>query len=281
MADPYKDIYDLRQDCGRRRQPTYGQALDDLDAVIRPAPHPYDLKLPAIQQLMNNTWFRVGALGLQRPATLPASGYIYRICPIKKLTDYSHNWFSSSPRKDDQPPLIFHLWKKKVEELERKAGGKKVWLRLRSYARDRFYGPRSFSFWTGHELDPYDSAKLLVSAHALGLPNDWIDEYSVVMKCDTSFLQGRAEAKIPTTLDGFDSHIFHPRRESLVPPSGITIELSLTAPLHRGQDEFAIGPVETAAIQMYPVQIPSTLLPCIKSDDNRLLSSLHVYYQQL
>lgn len=232
---------------------------------------------------MSQRWFKVGCLGLGTPATLPAGGYLYRVCPIAKLTSYAHDWFSVNPRKEAQAPLIFRLWKEKVEAREQAAGGgRRVWLPLREYARGKFYSPRKFTFWTGHELDPSDPARLLASTRTLGLPDDWLDPpYCVVMRCRTSALGGPAQVQTPTTLDGFDSHIFHPRREAAAPPSGVTIELSLTPPLHRGLDEYAVGPVEASAIEVYPVRLPQTTNPSIHSRDSRLLVSLHVYYSGL
>ncbi|HUQ32270.1 MAG TPA: hypothetical protein VM095_09120 [Pyrinomonadaceae bacterium] len=272
-------IHELRQDRGCKRQPTFDQALLDLDSTIKPATHPYKLRPREMWKLMKNGWFRMGAQGA--PATLPAGGYVYRLCPIAKLTAYSPGWFSNTPRQVDQPPLIYRLWKKKVEELEKNAGGQRVWLRLSRYARGTFQSPRQFSFWTGYDLDPHNPHKLLADAHDLGLPNDWLDEYSVILKCETASFQGASPARIPTTLDGFDSQIFHPRREIAVPPSGVTIKLSLTIPLNKGYDEFAFGPIDTAAIHLYPVHIPQNITPCIKSDEPRLLNSLRVYYTNL
>lgn len=279
MACPFTKIHEMRQDRGNKRQPSFGHALMDLDLAIKPETQPYKISLPIIQNLMKEKWFREGAQGAS--ATLPTSGYIYRICPIAKLTSYTSGWFSSTPRQVDQPPLIYQLWKEKIDYLEKNSGGQRVWLRLRRYARGTFQSPRKFTFWTGHEIAPHDPVKLLVVAHNLGLPNDWLDEYSVVLKCEARLLQDNALAHIPTTLDGFDSHIFHPRREVVHPPSGVTIMLSLTAPLNRGYDEFAVGPIDTTAIQLYPVRIPQKIFPYIKWDDPQLLNYLRSYYKNL
>src|ERR1700753_16767 len=115
--------------------------------------------------LMNNGWFNTGARGA--PAVLPTSGYIYRVCPIAKLTEYSSGWVSSMPHQGDQPALIYGLWERKIDQLERTSGGRTIWLPLRRYARGSFESPRKFSFWTGYELDPRDPVKLLGCAHSL------------------------------------------------------------------------------------------------------------------
>jgi hypothetical protein len=274
ISDLFEMLHQLRQDIGARRQPTFanslsalGQTLYDVDAR-----HPYRLRLQQIQKLMQIDSFRTGATGLS--VTLPEQEYLYRISPIQKVLSYTTQWTSPYPRKEDQPWVAFQIWK---NEINRTRG----WLPLAKYASGSFASPREFSFWTSQELSPADMSRLVEDIHALGIPNDWLNEYCVLMRLRVQSLQSANGLCVPTVLDAFDSPIFHPTRESDNPNGGIAIKLDLSSRLSSGYAEFAIGRIDVSAIDIYPVQIPDDEVEFIVSTNPVLLVSLKNYYERL
>jgi hypothetical protein len=266
-----QDLYRLRQEGGPIRQPSFSADLETLARATEAvsAVHPYDLNLTQISNLMSVDSFRDGAGGAA--ATLPNQEYLYRICSITKALSYTSEWTSAYPRKEDLPWVAFRLW---LNELERT----RQWLPLGNYARGRFAGPRGFSFWTSRELSPSDEVGLMIDIHSLGIPNDWLDEYSVLLRCRTTGVDFESLLHVPTVLDGFDSHIFHATKESDRPTCGVAIKLGLTDSLSVGHNEFAVGHIPVQSIEICPVHLPVNAASYIDSHSDILLYSLRSYY---
>lgn len=261
-------LYHLRQEKGAQRQTTFESELKYLDGVMR-GQHPYQLSAHYIQELMKAPFFLYGAAG--NVASLPKQEYLFRISTISKLLSYTTSWTSTLPRKEDLPWVAFRLF-------EAQLGRTMRWLPLKRYANGEFCSPRNFSFWSGQELAPSPVSQLLENTHKVGVPNDWLDEVCVIMRCRTEYLDKESLTHVPTVLDSFDSHIFHPTKEADSPLCGIAINLNLSSSLASGRDEYVVGPIGTEAIEIYPVHIPSGSTPQIDSFSLVLLALLEAYY---
>jgi len=261
-------LYGLRQDKGAERQPTFETDLIDLDRIMA-GKHPYRLSARELQELMNSPNFSRGASG--NTAVLPNQEYLYRISTITKLLSYTTQWHSTSPRREDLPWVAFRFFEAEVSRMRR-------WLPLAQYAGGEFASPRGFSFWSSQELMQSPLSRLLENAHRVGVPNDWLDEVSVIMRCRTKYLESENLAHIPTVVDSFDSHIFHPTKEVERPTCGVAINLKLSSSLSTGRDEYVLGPIQTDAIEVYPVRIPGDSSPQIDSFSMVLLGLLETHY---
>lgn len=261
-------LYELRQDKGAKRQPTFETDLIDLDRIME-GKHPYRLSAHQIEELMNIPNFSHGASG--KGAVLPNQEYLYRISTITRLLSYTTGWHSASPRKEDLPWVAFRFFEAEMSRTKR-------WLPLAQYAGGRFSSPRGFSFWSSQELPLGPLSLLLENAHRVGVPNDWLDEVCVLMRCRTNHLKSENLSHIPTVVDGFDSHIFHPTKEAERPTCGVAINLKLSSSLSTGRDEYVLGPIQTDAIEVFPVQIPGDSTPQIDSFSMVLLGLLETYY---
>lgn len=231
--------------------------------------HPYRLSAHQIEELMNIPNFSHGASG--KGAVLPNQEYLYRISTITRLLSYTTGWHSASPRKEDLPWVAFRFFEAEMSRTKR-------WLPLAQYAGGRFSSPRGFSFWSSQELPLGPLSLLLENAHRVGVPNDWLDEVCVLMRCRTNHLKSENLSHIPTVVDGFDSHIFHPTKEAERPTCGVAINLKLSSSLSTGRDEYVLGPIQTDAIEVFPVQIPGDSTPQIDSFSMVLLGLLETYY---
>jgi hypothetical protein len=266
------EIHGIRQRKGRVRQPLHKDGLDELHEEIKGKGHPYRLG-EEIRLLMGKESFSIGGIGT--PARVPNQEYLYRLSPVKKAAKYSSVWTSSSPRAEDQPPVIFGHW----NDAFKKSKGQ--WLRLGDYAQGHFASPRGFTFWTSFELQPdgvVDNTYHMSTGHAhrLGLPNDWLDDHSVILRCRVKRVGEMAH--VPTVLDGFDSEIFYPTRAANNPPSGITIELNFPGPLKDSKEEFALRKIDVREIEMLPVIVDTDVEPYINSDSPVLWNLLAKYY---
>src|SRR6185295_4016828 len=220
------------------------------------------------QAFMRLRKFATGGKG----AKSSRSGYLYRISSLSKLMTYCPKWTSSSPRKEDQPWVAFRLMEKEI-----KRTGK--WIPLDKYAQETYSTPRGFTFWSSQEIDPSDLSKVISSIHKLGIPNDWLEEYSIVLMCNIDDLA--SGPCIPTVLDAFTSHIFHPTRESRAPEFGIAISLSLSKALAKAATEFVLGPVPVSAIKLHPILVPRSTKPYIGARNPLLIDLLKAYYDEL
>jgi hypothetical protein len=272
MSSTLKDLHFLRQDKGEHRQPTFGPGLRVLDTVIRRhgSDHPYELRRDEMFDLMNNPSFAQAGEGSVAP--IPSTQYLYRISSISKIQNYSMGWISATPRRDDQPWVVFRIWNREVD----RTGD---WLQFSKYAGGLFESPRGITFWSSRELRAAQFTSLLQDISAIGIPNSWLEEYCAILRCDVSGFG--IKPRIPTVLDAFNSHIFHPTREADSPNSGMAIKLSLSETLTLGHEEFVLRGVDTSAIDVYPVFMPQGQTSYIDSYDSRLIDLLGLYYEAL
>jgi hypothetical protein len=125
-----------------------------------------------------------------------------------------------------------------------------------------------------------DFTDLIAAANRVGFPNDWIIKQMVVLRIPSDDPQ--VQAQIPTSLDAFDSEVFHPTNEVVNPHFGVTIELSRHGPLQIGVEEYVLGPLPIDSIQFVPVLVDDSEIENKGVPSNSSLwILLKAYYESL
>jgi hypothetical protein len=204
--------------------------------------HPYALDEDSIEQLMSVSAFANGGEG----SFASGSGreFIYRISGIRKIVKFT-DWYRPFRLRNDDD-----IW----NELKSDFDGHE-WLSLDAYARGALSGPRGFTWWT--DLDVL-STNIICGAHSMGLPNDWVSKYSLILRFPLAAISG-PEFRVPTVLDAFDSEIFHATMDSDSPPSGLAISLDGAGPLSTGVREFILLNVDVKHIEFQPILIDQSI----------------------
>jgi hypothetical protein len=219
---------------------------------------------------MKQPCFMRGSRGY--PRNISGHEFIYRLSGIKELaTNRSINWFSHV--KADQPAraLFEH-----VSDDFRRTGDL---LPLSRYAQGSLKGCRNIMFWTTH---PLGSGNIISDAHLIGLTNNWLRKWSVILQCRIEDLSKENDVRVPTAIDAYTELIFHPTEDHAKPSCGTTIRLSEEAgPLAEGTTEFVINSIEVEKIRMLPVLIDNASEPCVHSKDPNLWGALDAYYSSL
>lgn len=263
-------LHNMRQRIGTNRQPRHDRDLKDLDSELQAMKiqHPYSLNREQIERLMTKDSFRQGGRGL--PAEIPDQGFLYRLCNVRSVVRYT-TWVSVPTVHDNDEDV----WRRLKNDYD----SNQEWLPLNRYAQGVLTGHRGFTWWTNLKALPDD---VLSGAHTIGMPNDWIPVYAVVLRCPVSYLGPFTH--VPTVLDGFSSEIFHPTIDNDNPPVGLTISLEHSHILREGSSEFVLGSLEVEPIEMRPVLIDSNMMAAhahyvgLGPDLWRLLE---VYYNRL
>jgi hypothetical protein len=265
-------LYNLRFTAGQRRQPRHAGALRALNGIIKSAgiAHSYgEYDRTVNARLMSKASYSGGSRGYV--GKIHGDDFIYRVAGIKELAiDKSITWISRI--RSGQPPR--ELFRLVNQDYKRSRN----WLPLNRYAVGELSGYRNVTFWTTHELQP---ATIVHDSHLIGLTNNWLKEWSVIIRCRVKDLIGANSVRVPTVLDAFTEQIFHPTEDSPRPSSGITIELSAAGPLAPGKMEFVLDPIRTDKLQIRPCFISNKSLPCIHSKDRGLWKLLDRYYRTL
>ena len=271
------DLYNLRQTASLKRQRRHSRALRRLDSVLRtkdrkpPKDHPYgDYDRGLIGDLMKQPCFAKGSRGY--PRNISDHEFIYRLSGIKEVaTDRSIRWFSHV--KSDQPAqALFEL----VSDDYQRTGDL---LPLSRYAQGSLSGHRNVTFWTTY---PLGSGNIISDAHLLGLTNNWLRQWSVILQCRVEDLSKENDVRVPTAIDAYTELIFHPTEDHAQPSCGTTIRLSEDAsPLCEGTTEFVVRSIEVEKIRMLPILIDNASEPCVHSKDPELWAALEAYYSSL
>lgn len=282
-------LHMLRQDKGVIRQVGYAGTLRALEAELQnmSLAHPYRLIRNKSQNqmlpLLGVINFTPGGAG---PDATPSQEYIYHLTSVSKVLRYSR-WTFFPPgfttRKHSDSRLFRHL-EDKYEEARaahQDVTGSKTWLPLKDYAHGTYSGFRDFTWWTTLTLLP---SYIVCGGHNIGLPNKWIPNYALIMRCPSSYVKAAKLISIPTVLDGFTSEIYSPvdLRVSPHPACGQTINLDSVGPLREGREEFALRPVSVNQIEFQPVLIdrPRRQAHVVRLD-GRLWQLLEIYYSKL
>jgi hypothetical protein len=257
-------LYGLRRDLAWNRQPKYKPAYDTLDRYLERfgKDHPYQLKDTELEVVLSDTLLSKTAAGLS--AVIKTRGFLYSLASTSKVVNYT-GWFfpdSTLPARDIHSTLVDHS----VDE-----GG---WLPLARYATGELSGFRKITWWTKFEPD----GNHLRFAHRLGLPNDWLSPFSILLRCRAA----NVLAAVPTAVDAVLSPIFHPTQDSLKPPEGITIDLRPRPALTDGNAEYVSSDIPVSAIEMAPILIePAAFAAHPIRLNPELAALLETYYRSL
>lgn len=211
--------------------------------------HPYRLirsrVIDQFQPLMANTEFANGGTG---PSASASGEFIYHLTSVRKLVKNTRWSFfpSGFPRPKSAAWRVFEYL---VADYKKTSN----WLLLRNYANGKYGGFRNFTWWTSLELDPTD---IVCKAHKLGVPNQWIPNYAIILRCPVTHIKIDNLHHVPTVIDGFHSEIFRPMDFRVSPlTSGRTIDLETKGQLKDGVEEFTLSPVPVSQIEFKPVLI--------------------------
>jgi len=242
--DHQSELHRLRQAIALARQSTHASSIGDLQSLLEQLglKHPYALAIEQIEELMSVPAFAHGGEGSF--ASVSESEFVYRISGIRKIIGFT-DWYRPFRLRNDDD-----IW----NELRSAFDGHE-WLRLDAYARGSLSGPRGFTWWT--DLDVL-STNIICGAHSMGLPNDWVSKYSLILRCPIAAIPGR-DLRVPTVLDAFDSEIFHATIDAESPTSGIAVSLDGADPLSTGAHEFVLLDVDVKQIEFQPILIDRSI----------------------
>ncbi|MGA8429283.1 MAG: hypothetical protein WB729_05650 [Candidatus Sulfotelmatobacter sp.] len=151
------------------------------------------------------------------------------------------------------------------------------WLPLSNYTAGVLRGRRSFTWWTASNLS---LGPAILNGHRIGLPNNWIARYSVILRLDLTAQPSLGT--VPTVIDGFDSIVFHSLEESSIPGMGKAIDLRHLDALRPGSSEFVINDVPIEQLSCIPVEIDETARDQYRVDlrDDYFLAKLAQFYAE-
>lgn len=239
-------IFESRLKLASQRQATWAAELEELREFLAARDdcdrHPYTLPTEALDALKKLACWRPAPSG--HPAECPSEGYMYRISSIRSVV-WAFEWNPDlAPRLSDDTVL----WSVLLEHA-RASGG---WVSLDALGSGAYCTKRGFTWWTslaGIEDD------LILAAHRLGIPDNFIFEHSVVLRVPAGVMRELSAARVPTVLDAVDLPIFYPTREADRPRSGVTINVANTPNLAEGETEYAVGPLPACSIEVLPILV--------------------------
>ncbi|HVF45195.1 MAG TPA: hypothetical protein VM936_19370 [Pyrinomonadaceae bacterium] len=265
----YENLYNVRHRKGVGRQRRHASALNGLDSELKGAGHPYDSKRPLFERLMNRASFYKGSRGYV--ANVSSYEYLYRLCGIKQLAVGREMGWDAHVEANEPAPALHRLVKEDFED-------EGDWIPLSRYARGVVTNRRTLTFWTSHPLHTGD---IIANAHLIGLTNNWLKRWSVILCCRTKDLTSVHSLRVPTVLDAYTSPVFHPTRDVRKPRFGKAIKLGLPGPCVVGAEEYVLGPIEAEKVFLRPVHIPNNSTPCVHSKSPELCNVLESYYKAL
>lgn len=277
QASLQKEIYERRQACGRRLQPSYAQFLDMVNCVLTRqlnAPHPYRLHSDQITALGRQTkLFALGGIGDQ--ATLGGEEFIYRVFKKGHLKDtVKFKW------DEHRNPTKLWSW------MMMKSPKGEPWVNLADFVENTYPVDdveRWFNctWWTTFPLD----RDVIVGAYTIGMFREWIDDEVYIMRAAVRNVEPLEVAHVPTVIDALMQPVFHPTKEPLPRSGGVTINLSAYKKPKQGVSEFLIKPLKVEVIQIKPVRIKDSATQShydeISLNDPLVLQSLVAYYDAL
>lgn len=236
----FVDLYNLRRGIAQHRQgghlELYSKLHDFLISLEKK--QPYDLGMDTKLKFEVLDFFASEALG--HPASIPSrDGFIYRVCSIIDVVKGT-KW-----RNEAGGDV------KNWNQIYSKSRGN--WIKLNKFADGTYKcHPRQFSWWTSFPL----FQDVIDGAHTVGMTNDWVPVQSVVLRCPVDYVNKNQLAFVPSVIDAFMHLIFHPTKDAISPPYGITIDLSLyPVTLSPGIDEVVLGELPVDQIEVLPIDV--------------------------
>ena len=247
-----------------REQPDFKVIVQELTAWFQQnsaVQHPYDQDFCSLSSFLQTC---TGA-----PARLDPVQYVYRVAKVSAI------FYKDQPRPEfrgvSSPKLFQSL-------LDRQRDLARMWLDLSFYfpAGAILPAKRNCSWWTPAVVP---QEPLLPSAHKSGMPNDWVNLYTVLLRIPAAEF-ARIQLKIPTPVDAFDSCIF------LAQPvpgakAGTAIDLAQPPTFGKGNTETVARDIEVEIIEALPIEVNDEQREKFPVDLVPLLPLLLDYYRNL
>ncbi|HYP28213.1 MAG TPA: hypothetical protein VE262_15970, partial [Blastocatellia bacterium] len=109
-------------------------------------------------------------------------------------------------------------------------------------------------------------------------------KYALLLRCPVKYINSNNLARIPTTIDGFISEVFHPTIDANTPLSGITINLDSypRSSFKSGYAEFTLIALDVNELEFLPILIDNSARMSHDLMLNSILrDQLMDYYSQL
>jgi hypothetical protein len=117
------------------------------------------------------------------------------------------------------------------------------------------------------------------------MTSDWVPRQCVVLRCPVDYVNDNKLAFVPSVIDGFMQLIFHPTKDAISPPYGITIDLSLyPVTLSPGIDEIVLREVSVDQLEILPINADDEYRKGkheVRSDCSIFSGLLEYYYQHM
>jgi hypothetical protein len=271
----YKQIYDIRKNCGKQRQQIYFSDFEALDKNLREClqqTHPYEISFPQKKSLGTQVQnYGQGGKGL--PAKIPPEGYLYRIAnPIDVFTNIKAGNFPNAKI----PRLAANLWNR----LNNLSQDGRKWLELSEHGDKPYAACSRISWWTHYDLDD-SNTNIIEKANKLGLFENWVDTEIYLLRCKADICVQSSIASVPTIIDAYASSVFYTTENDKNPVEGITINLSQAPDLELGISEVVLKEINLNCLQIKPIRIESgerQVRTHIGSKNLAMLETLKSYY---
>jgi len=229
-----KKIHQERTRIGNKQQPLFASDLDQLNSALAAhnMQHPFELDNSARLHLCSCCYSYANGAKHNGLSTNFKEAYLYRYTSLASLTRYP-SWNTNLIDIDNA-----------FIELEEKVK-KGDWYNLGNIISGFYKNRRGFSWWTNVYPDTIEKL------YALGLPFDWINEESVIMRINIDE-HLKNVINIPSVIDGYDSPIFLPQQIDHK-SAGKTLNLNNNKTFSDGFDEYVLDEIDVNHIEIVPV----------------------------
>lgn len=254
-------IHSLRQLLGTKRQPEWSDALYRLNEILAMSGRTDPYSAAAGTELEAE----IRSLAANGSDGAPGE-WLFSICSTSKLsrcTEWRPLWVG------------WPAWKTH-DALIRRYRQASSWLELSAFASGETRFPLGICWFSDEE--PNDN--LVCAGHSRGMPNIWIQTYSVVIRCRSKDVAELVQ--VPTVIDGFLSPIFLPTETAAKPSAGMAISLEMyPTALEVGLSEWVLPNIPVSALQIKPVTVTSAQYSkhSVSLIDNALWMALESFYR--
>lgn len=237
MEKEYRKIFEARCALEDNRDSERARRMGGVRSLLRDlGMAPYSVSVNVLQLLLESGVLRDVAKGPK----LEGGSFFYRITSVRSLlVDKGLKW----QRRYFVAQEDYHPWSFLAGKCANSG-----WANLSDFAKGHLTGFRGFTWWTSSE---FFEQGVLAAAHRVGLPNDWIPKYALVLRCS---FPGQLLAT-PTCIDGFFSPIFEVASFDGGDVRGFALDISDRENLRRGAPEYVAGKVPSANVEFKAVMI--------------------------
>lgn len=260
--DTYQMVYESRYAIGLARQEYFAGYLARFDQFLTELhrKHPYGRDKALYEKCSEVACFISG--DTQWIPAHPKQSVLYRIANIKK-TFFDNDDFRVVVR-EDAPGISPIRTEADISDLfdqlsfESSPDRNPIrWLNLSDYLEE-YKAKRGFTWWTTLALsDAADAIDLLKKAHLIGLLNNWVGEYSLIMKLDLPKETQSIDSPtvwVPSVIDAYLSSIFKAQDQDKRPAHGTAINIK--NPAEEGADEYVVRGNILSNIEFIPFRVP-------------------------